>query len=77
MNTDLRKKYIFKLMNNIVFERTMENIEALNLSEEETTNFFTENLLTIEMKKTKRLMNKPAYLGLPVLELSKILMYDF
>ena len=77
MNTDLRKKYIFKLMNNIVFERTMENIEALNLSEEETTKFFTENLLTIEMKKTKRLMNKPAYLRLPVLELSKILMYDF
>ena len=67
-------------MNNIVFEKTMENIEALNLSqqkEEETTKFFTENLSTIEMKKTKRLMNKPAYLGLPVLELSKILMYDF
>ena len=42
-----------------------------------TTKFFTEDLLAIEMKKTEILMNKPAYLGLSVLELSKILMYEF
>ena len=41
------------------------------------TKFFTENLLAIEMKKTKILMSKPAYLGLSILELSKILMYEF
>ena len=42
-----------------------------------TTKFFTENLLAIEMKKTEILMNKPVYLGLSILELSKILMYEF
>ena len=29
------------------------------------------------MKKTEILMNKPVYLGLLILELSKILMYEF
>ena len=29
------------------------------------------------MKKTQILMNKPAYLGLPILELSKTVMYEF
>ena len=42
-----------------------------------TTKFFTENLLAIEMKKTEILMNKPVHLGLSILELSKILMYEF
>ena len=42
-----------------------------------TTKFFTEKLLAIEMKKTEILMNKPVCLGLPILELSKILMYEF
>ena len=51
-----------------------------------TTKFIRKNVLAIEMKaKTKTnkqkkaeiLMNKPVHLGLPVLELSKILMYEF
>ena len=42
-----------------------------------TTKFFTEHLLAIEMKKTEILMNKPDYLGLSILDLSKILMYEF
>ena len=42
-----------------------------------TTKFFTEYLLATEMKKTEILMNKPVCLGLSILELSKILMYDF
>ena len=43
-----------------------------------TTKFFTENLLAIEKKKeTEILMNKPVYLGLSIIELSKMLMYDF
>ena len=41
------------------------------------TNFFTERLLVIEMKKTETLTNKPVYLGLSILELSQILMYEF
>ena len=41
-----------------------------------TTKFFTESLLAIETKKeTEILMNKHAYLGLSILELSKILMF--
>ena len=43
-----------------------------------TTKIFTESLLAIEMKKkTEVLMNKPVYLGLLILELSKTLMYEF
>ena len=42
-----------------------------------TTKFFTEHLLAIKMKKTEILMNKTVYLGLSLLELSKILRYDF
>ena len=38
---------------------------------------FTENLLAMEMKKNQIFMNKTAYLGLSILELSKIVMYDF
>ena len=42
-----------------------------------TRRFFTENVLAIEMKKTEILTNKPVYLGFSILELSKILMYEF
>ena len=42
-----------------------------------TTKWFSEKLLAIEMKKTKVKMNKPVYLGLSILEISKILMYEF
>ena len=42
-----------------------------------TTKFFTENLLAIEMRKTQILMNKPVYLGLSILDLSKTVMYEF
>ena len=43
-----------------------------------TKKFFTERLLAIVMKKkTEILMNKPVYLGLSILDLSKTLMYDF
>ena len=66
-----------------------ENIEILNLQQQKeeiiwyqnlvpnyhTANFFTENLLAIEMRKTQILMNKPVYLGLSVFGLSKTVMY--
>ena len=42
-----------------------------------TRNWFSEDLLAIEMKKTKVKMNKPVYLGLSILEISKTLMYEF
>ena len=42
-----------------------------------TTKWFSENLLAIEIKKTKLKMNKPVYLGLSILKVSKTLMYEF
>ena len=39
--------------------------------------FFSKNVLAIEMKKTHIHMNKPVYLGLLILELSKTVMYEF
>ena len=78
-------------MNNSVFGKTMKNVRKhrdikLVTTERKnnylvpqlnyhTTTFFTEHLLAIEVKK-KILMNKLVYLGLSILELSKILMYD-
>ena len=40
-----------------------------------TKNYFKENVLAIDMKKTQVLMNKPAYLGLSISDLSKTVMY--
>ena len=100
MNTELRKsakndfeKDLFKLMNNLVFGKTMENkrkhrgIKLLTTDKKRsklvsepnyhTINLISENLSIIEMKKTKIKMNKPIYLGLSLLEISKILMYEF
>ena len=42
-----------------------------------TAKWFSENLLAIKIKKTKVKMNKPVYLGFSILEISKILMYEF
>ena len=80
-------------MNNAVFGKTIENVRKYRniklvtterrrnylVSEPNyhTTKFFTENLLAIEMRKTQILMNKPVYLGLSILDLSKTVMYEF
>ena len=42
-----------------------------------TTKSFSENVLVIEIKKTKVKMNKPVYLGMLILDISKTLMYEF
>ena len=89
MNTELRKaakndfeKDLFKLMNNSVFGKTMENIRKhrdIKVSEPNyhTINLISEDLSIIEMKKTKVKMNKPIYLRLSILNISKILMYEY
>ena len=100
MNTELRKqarndfeKDFFKLMNNSVFGKTMENVrkhrdikivttdkrrnQLVSELSYHTTKWFSENLLAIEMKKTKVKMNKPVYLHLSILEISKTLTYEF
>ena len=43
----------------------------------DTANWFSENLLANEMKKEKVKINKPVYIGLSIIEISKILMYKF
>ena len=85
MNSEYRKnakndfeKDSFKLMNNAVFGKTMENVRKHRDIKLVTTDkrrnrlvsepnyhaikWFSENLLVIEMKKTKVKMNKPIYL---------------
>ena len=100
MNTELRKitkndfeKYFFKLMNNAVLGKTMENIrkhrdiklvttdkkrsKLVSEPNYHTISYISEDLSIIEMKRTKVKMNKPIYLGLSILEISKLLMYGF
>ena len=100
MNTELRKlakddfeKDLFKLMNNAVFGKTMENIRKHRdiklvttdkkrnklVSEPNyyTMHYISEDLSIIEMNKTKVKMNKPISLGLSILDISKILIYEF
>ena len=87
------EKDFFKLMTNSVFGKTMENVrnhrdiklvttnERRNKLVSEpnyhTTKYFSENLLAIEIRKTKILMNKPVYLGQAILDISKTHMYEF
>ena len=47
------------------------------VSEPHTTKYFSEDLLSMEMKKIKVKMNKPVYLGMSILDISKTLMYEF
>ena len=100
MNIELRKdakndfeKELFKLMNNLVFLKTIENIrkhrdiklvttnkkrsKLVSEPNYHTINLISEDLSIIEMEKTKVKMNKPIYLGLSILEISKTLMYEF
>ena len=100
VNTELRKKAtnnfekdFFKLMNNAVFGKTMENvrkhrdIKLVKMDKKRNKlvsepNFHTmkltdNNFAIIEMRKVKVKMNKPTYLGLSILDISKITMYEF
>ena len=100
VNTELRKKAsndfekdFFKLMNNAVFGKTMENVRKhrdikLVKTEKKRNKLVSEpnyhtmkliynNLAIIKMRKVKVKMNKPIYLGLSILDISKITMYEF
>ena len=98
-NTEKRKnskndfeKEFFKLANNAVFGKTMENVDKRRdirlRSEEQAENLvkqpnfchrtiFDKNLIACHMKKLEVKRNKPIYVGFTILELSKLLMYDF
>ena len=87
------KKIVFKLMNNSVFGKTMENIrnrsniqlvsdEKKTLKLTAKTNFkratiFSENLIAVHMGLIKLKFDKPVYTGACILDISKTLMYDF
>ena len=87
------EKDFYKLMNNAVFRKTMENIRKHRniklVTNRETylkvvmkPNFksgvrFSSNLMGCEMGKIKVVMNKLVYLGQAILDLSKIVMYEF
>ena len=100
MNTNQRKaakndfeKDFFKLMNNSVFRKTLENVRKHTdikilttdsrrnslVSEPNchTTKFFEKNLLALEIRKNQILMNKPVYLGLSMLYLNKTVVHEF
>ena len=99
-NTEKRKnaknafeKDFFKLMNNSVFEKTMENIrkrvdvrlvtddnKLLKLTSKPTyvsSKIFNENLVAVHKIKETLTLNRPAYVGMCILDLSKTLMYNF
>ena len=61
VTTEARKNYL-------ISESNYHTTKKKNLSE---------NLLAIKMRKTQIFMNKPAFLGLPILELSKTVMHEF
>ena len=100
MNTKLKQKTkndfeedFFKLNNNLVFGKVMENarkhkdIKLLTAQSRRNylfsgpkyhaTKFFLENLLAIEMRKTQILMNKLVYLSLSILDVSNTVMREF
>ena len=87
------EKDFYKLMNSSGFGKTMENVrkhrdiilvttdkrrnKLVPQPNYHITKWFSENLLAIEMKKIKVKMNKPVYLGLSILKISKTLVYEF
>ena len=80
-------------MNNAVFGKTMENarkhrnIKLVTTDKKRsklvsepnyhTMNYISEDLSIIDRKRTKVKMNEPIYLGLSILEISKLLMCEF
>ena len=87
------EKNFLKLMNNSFFRKTMENVRnhrdiklvtsdkrrRLLVSEPNYHSHkkFSDHLMAIEMKKTRVKMTKSLYLGMSILDSSKILMYEF
>ena len=100
VNTELSKKAtndfqknFFKLMNNAVFGKTMENVrknrdiklvktdkkrnKLVSEPNFHTMKLIDNNLAITEMRKVKVKMNKPIYLGLSILDISKSLCMSF
>ena len=86
------EKDLFRLMSNAVFGKIPENArkhkdirlvttgkrrnQLVSEPNYHKTKYFSENLIAIEMKKTKVKMNKPMYLGMSMLDISRTLIYE-
>ena len=66
-------EYVRKYRDNKLVAREEQRSKLVSKPNYHTTKHFTENLLGIEMKKTKVTMNKPLYLGMTILDISKTL----
>ena len=91
-NTSFEKDF-FKLMNNSIFGKTMEKLrkrvdvrlvtevnQFIKLTSKPTfvsSKIFSKNLVAVHKIKETLKLNRPAYVGMCILNLSKTLMYDF
>ena len=85
------EKDFYKLMNNSVYGKTMENVrnrinfklvsnekQALNIRNTKSKfTIFNENLVGVHLLKKEVKLNKPIFIGQNVLDESKCVMYDF
>ena len=87
------EKDFFKLMNNAIYGKTMENLrkrvdvrlitddkKLLKMTSKPTyvsSKIFNKNLVAVHKIKETLTLNRPAYLGMCILDISKTLMYDF
>ncbi|XP_025265606.1 uncharacterized protein LOC112638322 [Camponotus floridanus] len=101
LNTRLRtnasndfEKNLYKLMNNAVFGKTMENVRnrvdvrlatrwdsrfgaLISKPNFHSRSVFSENLMAVELRKLEARINKPIYVGMSILDISKIRLYAF
>ena len=92
-NGDKNGKALYKLMNNAAYGKTMENLRnRINVKLVSNNKdylkwaskpsymshkMFDDDLVTIRKSKVTTKLNTPAYTGRCILELSKVLMYEF